>query len=116
MNRISKHLQSLNRRLLFSMPVYAIFAALALLFGFQGTTYQDEKLMALIGLFLAAFLVLPRNAMPRTWPNATSTDEQDALDMLRGQLLALQNRATYMRFTYLGIGFLLIVMLPLLGV
>lgn len=98
------------------MAVYAIFTAIALLFGFQGTTYHEVNLLALIGLYLVAFLVLPRSAMPRTWPNATSTDEQDALDMLRGQLLALQNRSTYVRFTYLGVGFLLVVMLPLLGV
>ena len=114
--RLERHRQSLQRRMIASSGVFAIFMIVAAVAGVQGTSRRDDILLALIVLLVGSFVLLPRNAIPSRWPSAESAEAEDRLELMRETLIGLQNRATYQRFFYLAIALLLVVVLPLMGI
>lgn len=116
MERVLRHLASLNRRLVISAGIYVLFMIAAVVVGAQGTTMQDDTLFFLLVPLVGAFLVLPRSARVSPWPNAIDDDEAERLEMLRDQLGVVERRAMYMRFFYFAIGVLLLVVLPRIGI
>lgn len=116
MDRLTRHLQSMNRRVVVSGGIYGVFCLLAVLFGVAGTTMQEHNLIVLFVPLIGAFMVLPRETLPRPWPRVEDGEAADRLEMLRNDLMHVRTRATYMRFFYLGIAFLLIYVLPKLGI
>ncbi len=116
MERVLRHLAGLNRRLVISAGLFVIFMIAAVVVGAQGTTMQDDTLFFLLVPGVASFVVLPRSARVSPWPTAEDDDEMERLEMLRDQLSVVERRAMYMRFFYFGIGFLLLVVLPRIGI
>lgn len=116
MDRLTRHLQSMNRRVVASGVVYAVFCLMAVLYGVAGTTMQEQNMILLFAPLIGAFMILPRETVPRPWPRVEDGEAADRLEMLRNDLIHVRTRATYMRFFYLGIAFLLIVVLPKLGI
>lgn len=116
MNRLERHRQNLQRRMMASAAIYVVFAVVALVAGVRGTTFDDPVLMPIIALLLASIGVLPRSAVPRQMPTAETPEQADQLEMMRNAFLELERRATYQRFFYFAIAVLLIAVLPLLGI
>lgn len=115
MNALEKHRQGLQRRMMGSAALFVVFMVVGGIAGARGTTFRDDTLLVLIVLLIASFTLLPRNAVPRNWPKAATPEQEDALEMMRENLHALQNRSTYQRFFYFAIAILLIGVLPMMG-
>lgn len=116
MDSLERHRVSLQRRMIASGAIYVVFMIVASIAAVRGTTFDDNVLLLIIVLLIGSVSVLPRSTMPRRWPQATTADGQDRLDMMRDTLIAMQNRATYQRLFYFAIGILLIAVLPLVGI
>jgi hypothetical protein len=114
--RLLRHLASLNRRTVASAGIFVVFAIGAAVAGAQGKTMQDDTLVLLLLPLVGAFVTLPRSTSLSPWPSALDDDEAERLEMMRDQLRVVERRATTMRFFYLGIAFLLLAILPRLGV
>lgn len=113
---LQNHRTRLVRRMMASAGLFTIFSVAAAVAGVRGSTFQDQTLLLLCLLIVASFVLLPRTTRPRAWPTATTPEAQDQLEMMRENLQALQTRATYQRFFYFAIAFLLMGALPLMGI
>ncbi len=113
---LNNHRTNLQRRMMGSAVIFVIFMIVASIAGVRGTTYQDDTMMVLSVLIIAAFTILPRSTAPRAWPTAATPEGEDQLEMMRDSLKGLENRATYQRFFYFAIALLLVVALPLMGI
>jgi hypothetical protein len=114
--RLLRHLAALNRRTVASAGIFVLFVIGAAVAGAQGKTMQDDTLILLLLPLVGAFVTLPRSATLSPWPTAIDEDEAERLEMMRDQLQVVERRATTIRFFYLGIAFLLLAILPRLGV
>lgn len=112
---LQNHRRNLQRRMIGSAAIFVVFMIVGGIAGAKGTTFADKNFVPLLVLIVASFGLLPRNAIPRRWPTATTPEGEDHLEMMREDLLSLQNRSTYQRFFYLAIALLLLIVLPLMG-
>jgi len=115
MDEIRKLKQTLQRRVLGSVALYAVFFVYAVATGASGSQTSDS--LGIMLLFLASSVaVLPRSAAPRRWPTAATQEAADQLDLARQELRDLQMRTTYLRVGYLIGAFFALVLLPRLGI
>ena len=116
MDRIERHLRQIQTRVLSSMAVFVVFTILAVWFGVQGKTLQNESILAWMIPLVVAFLVLPRSALGVRWPEAQNDDQQARIDMVREQLRTLEVRLTMIRFAYFTVMLVVLLLLPMLGI
>ena len=116
MNRITNHLKDVRRRILLSTVLIVIFVFISLVVSIQGTANTDLGFFLRVIPFAGALMILPRNALPSRWPTAETDEDQDLLDMMRGELRSLHSRTIIMRLLYLPTFLVAMLFLPKFGI
>ena len=116
MERLERHLRSIQTRIGASIAIYLVFVIAAVALGIRGTTFDDDTMLLWMVPLVGAVVVLPRSTMLSRWPTPQDEDEDARIEMARNTLRALNVRVIVMRLAYLVGAAAVLALLPFLGV
>lgn len=116
MERLERHLKSIQTRIGASIVIYLVFVVAAIALGIRGGTFDDDKMLLWMVPLVGAVVVLPRSTMLSRWPTPDDEDEEMRIEMARNTLRAANGRVIVMRVGYLVGAGVVLALLPMLGV
>lgn len=110
MEKLERKRQTYSLR--FGASIIAFAAFIALMFAFRNSMQASrDQMMVVLVILVASMLILPRRALPGSWPRPSDQEQELAMEDLRASLRKIETTAMLVRIAYLLIAAILIALI-----